>query len=1000
MKGGNTYPTPNRGILPAFDTWEKENLGAEPYLHNTMMILLPVSYRLIIAFILLLFSACTLWGQTAPDHPKVEDVLEGLFQSVEQGGQQGLSHMGIQLQEGKVLSVIEVVGGAVNIQGLVPSLIALGARVESTAPGLIKAWLPFEGLDKIADLPKVRYVRRPYAPFVEQARMETKTACTDPIVSEAISALGSTLFHSANLLGYGIRVAVIDVGFASLSYAEAAGELPAEIIAEIKDYTSEGGQPATAHGTAIAEIVHDMAPKAVLYLMKIGDEVDLANAVADCIAQDVDIVVHSAAWFNTNFGDGTGVVAKTVDRAIEAGILWVNAAGNMAQQHWLGPCRDTNRNGWVEFMDGSEALQVKVAESNDIQVFLTWDDWPAATQDLDLFLLDSTGNVLSVSQNRQAGNETPTEDIDYPATPGLYYLKIRILNASRPVALEIYSINHPLEPAVPMSSIPAPGNVEGVLTVGALNFSQWEAGPPERFSSQGPTNDGRPKPDITGPDGVTTFIYENFLGTSAAAPHVAGAAALVLARERATNMNTTIGGETLKRILIDDAIDMGPKGMDLLYGAGRCQLILKYVTAKRLLDTLFVGNQVVAGGTFTVDITARMPASLLGGIKLEEQLPDNFVAQPVENGGTAPVTNNKGKIVWYWPIVERGEERHVTYRVHVPASVPAGIYTLTGVVNGYELQEKDEITVIPPPTVPEIIAHFRPDIGKIDMRLDNNVTFQQLEQALEWWVDGDTPPCASTPISLKEIETVLSSYLTDSAAQETEIQPIHKVDKLEMDYSLSPFELAVGGQIKVDLAIRATEQLFGLGVKQDLPAKWSISPIDDDGALFRVSTDPAGRQSAQWLWIEKLERGAVKRIRFKLNVPNEGEPTTCFWLKATATSCSPSFVQDTTKRCVTITEPTITGSLQLAESYSLSSSAGGIVFHARGSNIEEIRVHVYSLNGLLLFDSGWQIGIDFQWGLYDQEGRIVPNGVYLYRLSVRGAGDTKMGSIRTFLVLR
>lgn len=967
-----------------------------------MIVFSHVSYTLITVFIFVLLSACPVWGQTAPDHPKVEDVLEGLFQSVKQGGQQGLSHMGIQLQEGKVRSVIEVVGGAGNIQGLVPSLIALGARVESTAPGLIKAWLPLEQLDKIADLPKVRYVRRPYAPFVAQGHVGTRSAGAAPIVSEAISALGGTLFHSANLLGHGIRVAVIDVGFASLSYAEAAGELPAEIIAEMKDYTSEGGQSATAHGTAVAEIVHDMAPRAMLYLMKIGDEVDLANAVADCIAQDVDIVVHSAAWFNTNFGDGTGIVGETVNRAVEAGILWVNAAGNMAQQHWLGPCRDTNGNGWVEFMDGSETLQVKVTESNDIQVFLTWDDWPAATQDLDLFLLDNAGNVLSASQNRQGGNETPTEDIDYPATPGLYYLKIRIHNASRPVALEIYSINHPLKPAVSMSSIPTPGNVEGVLTVAALNIMQWEFGPLEYFSSQGPTNDGRPKPDITGPDSVTTFIYEDFLGTSAAAPHIAGAAALVLARERATNMNTTIGGETLKRILMDDAIDMGAKGMDFLYGAGRCQLILKHVTAKRSLDTPFVGNQVVAGGTFTVDITARMPASLLGGIKLEEQLPDNFVAQPMENGGASTtIANDRRKLLWYWPIVERGEERHVTYRVHVPASMPAGLYTLTGVVNGYELQEKDEITVIPPPTIPEIIAHFRPDIGKIDMRLDNNVTFQQLEQALEWWVDGDTPPCASTPISLKEIETVLSSYLTGSAVQETGTQPIHEVDKLGMDYSLSPFELATGGQIEVDLAIRATEQLFGLGVEQDLPAKWSISPIDNDGALFRVATDSAGRQSTQWLWIEKLERGAVKRIRFKLSVPSEEEPTTCFWLKATATSCSPSFVQNTTEQRITVTEPTITGSLQLAtESYSLLASAGGIVFHSRGSNIEEIRVHVYSLNGLLLFDSGWRIGIDFQWGLYDQEGRVVPNGVYLYRLSVRGAGDTKMGSIQTFLVLR
>ncbi len=77
------------------------------------------------------------------------------------------------------------------------------------------------------------------------------------------------------------------------------------------------------------------------------------------------------------------------------------------------------------------------------------------------------------------------------------------------------------------SSISTPADAAGAITVGAVNYID---GIPEPFSSAGPTDDGRDKPEICGFDGISTTqgSFSPFLGTSSAAPHVTGAAALLL----------------------------------------------------------------------------------------------------------------------------------------------------------------------------------------------------------------------------------------------------------------------------------------------------------------------------------------------------------------------------------------------------------------------------------------------------------------------------------------
>ena len=177
----------------------------------------------------------------------------------------------------------------------------------------------------------------------------------------------------------GVKIAVIDLGFKGLSASQARGDLPYSVIS--RDFTGSGIETGYYHGTAVAEIVHEVAPDATLYLIKIGNEVDLDNAVSYCISEGVDIINHSLGWYNTNFYDGTGTICEIARRATSAGILWVQAAGNDALKHWEGNFSDGNSDGFLD-----TELTFSASAGDAIILYLTWDAWPQTSDDYDLYL--------------------------------------------------------------------------------------------------------------------------------------------------------------------------------------------------------------------------------------------------------------------------------------------------------------------------------------------------------------------------------------------------------------------------------------------------------------------------------------------------------------------------------------------------------------------------------------------------------------------------------------
>lgn len=108
------------------------------------------------------------------------------------------------------------------------------------------------------------------------------------------------------------------------------------------------------------------------------------------------------------------------------------------------------------------------------------------------------------------------------------------------------------------TSIADPGNAEAVITVGSTHRLEPHNYGVSYFSSRGPTGDGRMKPDLVAPgekiEGpICNQEFATLEGTSMAAPHVSGAAALLMAR-----FPELIGNpKQIKKIMCDTATDLG-----------------------------------------------------------------------------------------------------------------------------------------------------------------------------------------------------------------------------------------------------------------------------------------------------------------------------------------------------------------------------------------------------------------------------------------------------------
>jgi len=485
---------------------------------------------------------------------------------------------------------VMIIARSWDVEDLVTWLWQHDARLVVVFRHLVRADVVPRILVDLASHPEVVWVRRPLEPEVPGLGPADGRAgfSTSELITEGLAAMNGVAWHAAGYSGEGLKVAVIDTGFGG--YQGLLGsELPNSGAVHFHAFGSSRLNPTNVHGTACAEIIHDIVPDAELYLAMMEDLVTFYQAMDWLRDQGVAVVLNSAAWLAVGPGDGTSMMHELIDhQVLDDGMFWAMGAGNYREQHWQGRTVDRDSDRWVEFDDRSTETLMLVDSSNrlrtfnsgdSISVYISWDDWVAVNQDFDvrLFLVSgSQSTQVAASNDSQNGGpgQTPAEYLRFQVrTRGTYGVRVYRTNADVVHDLELFTPRRDLDHPISGGSIAQPCDSPHVVAVAASShaapYSYYE------FSSQGPTNGpggtldgGFRKPDITGYAYVTTASrgYQVFSGTSAAGPHAAGAAALVWsARPGWSNLE-------VRRYLEHTAPDMGAPGCDNDYGCGRLHL--------------------------------------------------------------------------------------------------------------------------------------------------------------------------------------------------------------------------------------------------------------------------------------------------------------------------------------------------------------------------------------------------------------------------------------------
>ena len=341
--------------------------------------------------------------------------------------------------------------GALPPVGDLASLGAVRIRV-SPLMHLVQAWVPVGSLESLATLPGVGRVsvpvyataQPPYVPHRAGAVPQQSSSSVPsglPIDATGLVALQGDLLQSVGAEGQGIKVGVISDDDSGDAASQQAGYLPTNIF-QVQQFLSTETQPTPgdpAEGTALLEVVHAVAPQAQLGFCGPQTDVDFVTCYQAFVQWGANVVLDDLGFPGTDmFTRGvntSGSFANAVYQIVSGNpnVAFLSAAGNDAQDYLQAtyasttcPSSVTGASGCMDFGGVTGAFGVTLANlpgstvTNELPVtlfpgypffpILEWNDPPstttAPTTQYELYLLDSSGNVLASGGAFSLSNDT------------------------------------------------------------------------------------------------------------------------------------------------------------------------------------------------------------------------------------------------------------------------------------------------------------------------------------------------------------------------------------------------------------------------------------------------------------------------------------------------------------------------------------------------------------------------------------------------------------------
>ncbi len=519
-------------------------------------------------------------------HGLTDQALQRVVEKARAGGKvaPGLA----RISAGRVR--VEVVGR--SGPATVRAVRAVGGRVLGQIRTLVLADIPLDRIQGLERRPAIQFVRLPQRVDEPVRVPETGTAAspaakTGPRGGDILGKTNVASWHAAGYTGAGIKIGIID-GFKLSTWQSsvAAGEI---VAMPAGTFCRNNGADCSAtfwnsseHGVAVAEILSDMAPGATLYAASATTVTDLRAAVDYFKSQGVRIITRSQTARYDGAGNGTGPMADVMAYAVSLGIAWFNSAGNSAgngttdigsyfRQAWWDP----NANGWMDFGTVGNEYLAFTCQGYLING-LRWSDWaPTGRTDYDIEIYEEQNDATKISQSTgdQGGGALPLETaLGCTSGSDLDYMSVRLYSAGAGTTgdvLEFMTNDAEVELASTPWSATGPAadtNTPGTASIGAVDPVGGTS--IASYSSQGPTNDNRIKPDLSGPAGMASLSWPSgtFSGTSAATPVVAGAAASVL------SANPGATPAQLVDAMRGAVVDRGNPGPDNTFGTGELTL--------------------------------------------------------------------------------------------------------------------------------------------------------------------------------------------------------------------------------------------------------------------------------------------------------------------------------------------------------------------------------------------------------------------------------------------